>query len=58
MHTQLPDNLQAADRINQDGIHILVNMNGYTKGARNEIFALRPAPIQVSLQPLCTPAIS
>merc|ERR1711936_67311 len=25
----------------------LVNMNGYTKGARNEIFALRPAPIQV-----------
>jgi len=22
-------------------------MNGYTKGARNEIFALRPAAIQV-----------
>ena len=22
-------------------------MNGYTKGARNEIFALKPAPIQV-----------
>ena len=22
-------------------------MNGYTKGARNEIFALRPAPVQV-----------
>ena len=21
-------------------------MNGYTKGARNEIFALRPAPVQ------------
>ncbi|CAG0885402.1 unnamed protein product [Darwinula stevensoni] len=38
---------KAADRINMDGIHILVNMNGYTKGARNEIFALRPAPIQV-----------
>jgi protein O-GlcNAc transferase len=51
MHTstlsQLSDNGQAADRINQDGIHILVNMNGYTKGARNEIFALKPAPIQV-----------
>ncbi|XP_014677041.1 PREDICTED: UDP-N-acetylglucosamine--peptide N-acetylglucosaminyltransferase 110 kDa subunit-like isoform X2 [Priapulus caudatus] len=43
----LPDNGKAADRINTDGIHILVNMNGYTKGARNEIFALRPAPIQV-----------
>ena len=37
----------AADKINSDGIHILVNMNGYTKGARNEIFALRPAPVQV-----------
>ncbi|EPB65284.1 hypothetical protein ANCCEY_15653, partial [Ancylostoma ceylanicum] len=40
-------NGKAADRINQDGIHILINMNGYTKGARNEIFALRPAPLQV-----------
>lgn len=40
-------NGKAADRIHGDGIHILVNMNGYTKGARNEIFALRPAPIQV-----------
>jgi len=27
-------------------------MNGYTKGARNEIFALRPAPIQVCM-PVC-----
>lgn len=40
-------NGQAADRIHADGIHILVNLNGYTRGARNEIFALRPAPIQV-----------
>ncbi|XP_035730917.1 UDP-N-acetylglucosamine--peptide N-acetylglucosaminyltransferase 110 kDa subunit-like isoform X1 [Vespa mandarinia] len=45
--SQTPCNGKAADRINADGIHILVNMNGYTKGARNEIFALRPAPIQV-----------
>ncbi|KAL7299273.1 hypothetical protein TKK_0007857 [Trichogramma kaykai] len=45
--SQLPCNGKAADRINADGIHILVNMNGYTKGARNEIFALKPAPIQV-----------
>ena len=36
-----------AKRISQRGIHILVNMNGYTRGARNEIFALRPSPIQV-----------
>ncbi|GMS89216.1 hypothetical protein PENTCL1PPCAC_11391, partial [Pristionchus entomophagus] len=41
------DNGKAAEKINEDGIHILINMNGYTKGARNEIFALRPAPIQV-----------
>ncbi|XP_063719129.1 UDP-N-acetylglucosamine--peptide N-acetylglucosaminyltransferase 110 kDa subunit-like [Symsagittifera roscoffensis] len=40
-------NGKAAERIYQDGIHILMNLNGYTKGARNEIFALRPAPIQV-----------
>ncbi|XP_026735856.1 UDP-N-acetylglucosamine--peptide N-acetylglucosaminyltransferase 110 kDa subunit-like isoform X1 [Trichoplusia ni] len=38
---------EAAKRIYNDDIDILVNMNGYTKGARNEIFALRPAPIQV-----------
>ncbi|CAF1499509.1 unnamed protein product [Adineta ricciae] len=40
-------NGQAADRIHDDGIHILVNLNGYTRGSRNEIFAFRPAPIQV-----------
>jgi len=36
----------AADRIHSDGIHILINLNGYTKGSRTEIFALRPAPVQ------------
>lgn len=45
--SKIPCNGKAADHIYNDGIHILVNMNGYTKGARNEIFALRPAPIQV-----------
>lgn len=35
-------------QISDDGIHILVNLNGYTRGARNEIFAARPAPIQMS----------
>lgn len=45
--TTVQCNGKAADRIYNDGIHVLVNMNGYTKGARNEIFALRPAPIQV-----------
>ncbi|KAK9735636.1 hypothetical protein RND81_04G216800 [Saponaria officinalis] len=37
-----------AKMINDDQIQILINLNGYTKGARNEIFAMQPAPIQVS----------
>lgn len=36
------------DQIVRDDIHILVNLNGYTRGARNEVFAARPAPIQMS----------
>ncbi|KAI6093042.1 glycosyltransferase family 41 protein [Hypoxylon rubiginosum] len=36
------------EQIVKDEIHILVNLNGYTRGARNEIFAARPAPIQMS----------
>ncbi|MCJ1306429.1 hypothetical protein MMC25_000071 [Agyrium rufum] len=35
-------------QIVKDNIHILVNLNGYTRGARNEVFAARPAPIQMS----------
>ena len=31
-----------------DKIHILINLNGYTRGAKNEVFAARPAPIQMS----------
>jgi protein O-GlcNAc transferase len=37
-----------ARRISADGVHVAVNLNGYTKGARNEVFALRPAPVQAS----------
>ncbi|XP_050360957.1 UDP-N-acetylglucosamine--peptide N-acetylglucosaminyltransferase 110 kDa subunit-like isoform X2 [Nymphalis io] len=40
-------NIEAARRIYSDNINILINMNGYTKGAKNDIFALKPAPIQV-----------
>jgi tetratricopeptide (TPR) repeat protein len=36
------------NQIVDDGIHILINLNGYTRGARNEVFAARPAPIQMS----------
>ncbi|KAI0033174.1 glycosyl transferase family 41-domain-containing protein [Vararia minispora EC-137] len=37
------------ERIVRDQIHILVNLGGYTKGARNDIFAARPCPVQMSL---------
>ncbi|KEP54922.1 glycosyltransferase family 41 protein [Rhizoctonia solani 123E] len=37
------------ERIQSDGIHILINLNGYTKGARNDIFVVRPAPIIISI---------
>lgn len=46
---------EIADEIARDGIHILVNLNGFTKGGRNEIFALRPSPIQVSLMGFAGP---
>ncbi|OAD69895.1 glycosyltransferase family 41 protein, partial [Phycomyces blakesleeanus NRRL 1555(-)] len=41
-------NQQVVERIVADGIHVLINLNGYTKGARNEIFAARPSPVQCS----------
>jgi predicted O-linked N-acetylglucosamine transferase (SPINDLY family) len=37
-----------AQRIRDDGIDILVDVNGYTTHARSEIFALRPAPVQIN----------
>ncbi|MBF0096687.1 MAG: tetratricopeptide repeat protein [Magnetococcales bacterium] len=39
---------QAAQRIAADGIHILIELNGFTKDARLHIPAMRPAPIQIS----------
>src|SRR5262249_34397100 len=39
---------EAAKRIRQDGIDILVDLKGYTVHARTEILAYRPAPIQVN----------
>ncbi|CAM8948500.1 unnamed protein product [Rhodiola kirilowii] len=33
--------------INDDRIHILLHLSGYTKGARNKIFAMQPVPIQI-----------
>lgn len=42
------DDLVAAKRIHQDGIDILVDLMGYTKGHRLGIFSLRPSPVQVT----------
>eukprot|EP00981_Chlorochromonas_danica_P001352 scaffold289_cov169-Ochromonas_danica.AAC.13 len=44
---------EAAQMINHDNVHILINLNGYTKGARTEIFALKPSPIQASFMGFC-----
>ena len=40
--------LDAARRIREDQIDILVDLTGYTRDTRTEILALRPAPIQVN----------
>ncbi len=42
------DNAQAAKLIHDDGIDILIDLTGFTKGGRFQIFALHPAPVQVS----------
>jgi protein O-GlcNAc transferase len=39
---------QTARRIVEDGIDVLIDLNGYTAHARSEIFALRPAPVQIN----------
>jgi len=39
---------EAARRIHEDGVDILIDLTGWTRGARTEILAFRPAPIQVN----------
>jgi len=45
--SNLDDN-EAAQRIAADGIQILVDLNGYTREARLNVVALRPAPVIVN----------
>ena len=42
------DDGAAAQQIKEDGIDILVDLNGYTKDARTKVFAMRPAPVAVN----------
>lgn len=42
------DDAAAARRIEEDGIQILVDLNGYTRDARLKLVALRPAPVIVN----------
>lgn len=39
---------EAAKKIHEDGIDVLVDMMAYTLYARTNIFALKPAPVQIS----------
>ncbi|CAH1763210.1 5710_t:CDS:2 [Entrophospora sp. SA101] len=44
---------QIVQQIVYDGIHVLVNLNGYTAGEHNKIFAARPVPVQISYMGYC-----
>ncbi len=39
---------ELAQRIEDDGIHVLVDLDGHTEGNRLPLFAHRPAPVQIS----------
>ena len=42
------DSDEAARQIHEDGIHILVDLSGHTALLRHDVFAQKPAPVQVT----------
>jgi protein O-GlcNAc transferase len=44
---EMPDRT-LAERIRSDGIDVLLDLKGYTLGARTTVMAMRPSPIQVN----------
>ncbi len=41
------DDAQAAQRIHEDALDILVDLSGHTRGGRPGVFARKPAPLQI-----------
>ncbi len=53
------DDAMAADLVRADGVDILFDLNGHTAGNRLGLFALRPAPMQISFMDyVCTTGLS
>lgn len=42
------DDVQASKRIHDDGIHILIDLGGYTTSGRYELMLYRSAPVQIA----------